>query len=84
MIYDGSLKLPEDDYQTNDFKLPFVFLGDNAFALKEFMMKPYPQQSLTADERIATIDTAELVDHVDENGNLTEGEWQKDITGNFF
>ena len=32
----------------------------------------------------ATIDTAELVDHVDENGNLTEGEWQKDITGNFF
>ena len=50
--YDGSLKLPEDDYQTNDFKLPFVFLGDNAFALKEFMMKPYPQQSLTADERI--------------------------------
>ena len=32
----------------------------------------------------ATIETAELVDHVDENGNLTEGEWQKDITGNFF
>ena len=31
-----------------------------------------------------TIDTAELVDHVDENGNLTKGEWKKDITGNFF
>ena len=52
VIHDGSLKLPEDDYQTNDFKLPFVFLGVDAFALKEFMKKPYPQQSLTADERI--------------------------------
>lgn len=24
---------------------------------------------------------ASLVDHVDENGNLTDGEWQKDIMG---
>ena len=33
-IDDGSVKLPEDDYLTNDCKLPCVFLGDKAFALK--------------------------------------------------
>ena len=42
-IDDASVKLPEDDYLTNDCKLPYVFLGDDAFALKEFMLKPYPQ-----------------------------------------
>ena len=51
-IDDRSVKLPEDDYLTNDCKLPYVFLGDDAFALKEFMKKPYPQQNLTADKRI--------------------------------
>ena len=40
-IDDESVKLPEDDYLTNGCKLPYVFLGDDAFALKEFMMKPY-------------------------------------------
>ena len=42
-IGDRSVNLPEDDYLTNDCKLPEVFLGDDAFALKDFMMKPYPQ-----------------------------------------
>ena len=27
---------------------------------------------------------ASLVDYVDENGNATEGEWRKDITGDTF
>ena len=45
-IDDGSLKLLEDEYLTNDCKLPYVFLGDDVFALKEFMMKPYSQQYL--------------------------------------
>ena len=27
---------------------------------------------------------ASLVDHVDKIGNLNEGEWQKDITGNIY
>ena len=39
-INDGSAKPPEDDYLTNDCKLPCVFLGDDSFALKEFKMKP--------------------------------------------
>ena len=52
-IEDGSTKLPEDDYLTNSpNKLPYVFVGDDAFALKKFIMKPYPQQNLTADRRI--------------------------------
>ena len=33
-------------------KMPFVFLGDDAFALKSYMMKPFPQQGLTLDKRI--------------------------------
>ena len=32
--------------------VPFVFLGDDAFALKSYMMKPYSQQNLTTDKRI--------------------------------
>ena len=38
-IDDGSVKLPEDDYLINHCKLPHIFLGDDAFALKEFMIK---------------------------------------------
>ena len=49
-IDDGSVKLPQDDYLTNDCKLSYVLLGDDAFAVKEFMMKPYLQQNLTADK----------------------------------
>ena len=37
-IDDGYVKLPEDDYLTNDCKLPYVFLGGDA--------------NLTADKRI--------------------------------
>ena len=31
---------------------PYIFVGDDTFALKKFMMKPYPQQNLTADKRV--------------------------------
>ena len=33
-------------------KLPYVFVGDEAFALKKHMMKPYPQHDLTEDKRV--------------------------------
>ena len=51
-IDDVSVKLPRDDFLTNDCKLPYVFPGNDAFPLKKFMMKPYPQQNLIADKTI--------------------------------
>lgn len=35
-----------------DVCLPFTFLGDEAFPLKENLMKPYPRKGITHDERI--------------------------------
>ena len=33
-------------------RTPYVFVGDDAFALKSYMMKPYPQKDLTTERRI--------------------------------
>jgi len=33
-------------------RVPYVFVGDDAFALKNYMMKPYPQRNLTEERRI--------------------------------
>ena len=52
-IQKGSVKLPKDDaLPVNGVIAPYVFVGDDAFALKKFMMKLYPQQNLTADKRV--------------------------------
>ena len=37
-------------YRTED--CPYVIVGDDAFALKPFLMKPYPQQDLDFERRI--------------------------------
>ena len=37
---------------SNGEDAPYVFLGDDAFALKKYMMKPFPQQGLTQERRI--------------------------------
>ena len=34
-------------------KFPFVFVGDEAFPLKEYLIKPYPRSSLQVKEKIA-------------------------------
>ena len=39
-------------YSAPPFPPPYVFLGDDAFALKSFMMKPFPQQGLTGERRV--------------------------------
>ena len=41
-IQNGSVKLPKDDALPNCVIATYVFVGDDAFALKKFMMKPYP------------------------------------------
>ena len=44
------MKLPKDNaLPVNRVIAPYVFVGDDAFALKKFMTKPYPQQNLTTD-----------------------------------
>lgn len=43
----GNIKLPEDTQLPNsDLKTPFVFLGDEAFPLRTYLMRPYPRRRL--------------------------------------
>ena len=51
-IQDGSVKFPDDKNLSNGEITPYVFLGDNAFALKGFMVKPFSQQGLTGERRV--------------------------------
>lgn len=47
------LNLPEPcELPNNTTKFPYVFLGDEAFALDTNFMKPYPQKSCTDSEKI--------------------------------
>ena len=53
MIQNGSVKLPKDDaLPVNGAIAPYVFVGDDAFAPKKFMMKLFPQQNLTSSKRV--------------------------------
>lgn len=51
-MINGSLNLPSNE--NNDENLNFFFIGDEAFALNEHVLKPYPQISLTHEKRIST------------------------------
>jgi hypothetical protein len=46
----GELNLPNKERTIGN--LDFVFVGDEAFSLREDLLKPYPQKGLTYDERI--------------------------------
>jgi hypothetical protein len=49
-LIDTLLKIPEPGTLPNsEKKLPFVFVGDDAFALTENFMGPYSQTGLTAE-----------------------------------
>lgn len=49
----GNVYIPENDWFSENYRnLPYVFLGDDAFALKTFMTKPYAQSNLAIDKRI--------------------------------
>jgi hypothetical protein len=50
---DKLLQIPEPDTLPNSEKeLPFVFVGDDAFALTENFMKPYGQTGITVEQQI--------------------------------
>ena len=49
----GSIRFPAPDPLPNDTKnMPYFFIGDDAFALRPSMMKPYSDRGMTNDERI--------------------------------
>ena len=49
----GFLGLPFPDPLPHDYQdVPYFFVGDDAFALRETMMKPYSKRNLNDDERI--------------------------------
>ncbi|XP_066926920.1 uncharacterized protein [Clytia hemisphaerica] len=50
-LEDGSINLPPPQNLPGR-KIPFVATGDDAFPLKNYTMKPYPQKSLTVEKRI--------------------------------
>ena len=52
-LEDGSVSLPPPKcLPFGVAQLPHVFVGDDAFALKKNMMKPYPQNGLTVEKRV--------------------------------
>ncbi len=53
VIEDGTMKFPADDaLPGDDNPMPYFIIGDDAFALRTWMMKPYSSRHLTDEERI--------------------------------
>ena len=54
MLENGKASLPEPRCLPYGgiVNMPYVFIGDDAFALKTNMMKPYPQKSLDTEKRV--------------------------------
>ncbi len=53
-LQEGILDIPGPNYLpgTNDYKLPYVLIGDEAFALTQSMMRPYGGKHLALKQRI--------------------------------
>ena len=52
-IQDGTVSLPPPKCLPHGVtEVPYVFVGDDAFALKKKMMKPYAQNGLTVEKRV--------------------------------
>ena len=52
-VEDGSIGFPDADPLPNDTEdVPYYFIGDDAFALRTTMMKPYSHRTMDREERI--------------------------------
>ena len=51
-IQDRSVKLPNDKKWSDDELTPYPFPWHDAFVLKYFILKPFPQQGLTGERQI--------------------------------
>ena len=52
-LYSASITFIGNGYiNIHDGKMPYVIVGDEAFPLKRYMMRPYPGRGLSESERI--------------------------------
>ncbi|XP_052813932.1 uncharacterized protein LOC128240986 [Mya arenaria] len=52
-LREGTIGLPQPDSLPNDDRdTPYYMVGDDAFPLRQYMLKPYPHRHLARDERI--------------------------------
>jgi hypothetical protein len=52
-LNNNTLNIPDCEYISNSsLKLPYVFVGDEAFTLRQNFLKPYSQSQLTRERRI--------------------------------
>lgn len=53
MLKDKTLNIPEPDLLTNtSYKLPYLFVADDAFTMSENLLKPNCQTNLTKEQKI--------------------------------
>ena len=53
LLGDDKLGVPKPQkIPGSDRVAPFVLLGDDAFGLKKYLMKPFPQKDLTDEKRV--------------------------------
>ena len=43
---------PPDEMPNDNERMPYFLIGDNAFALKMWLLKPYSRKAMTREERI--------------------------------
>ena len=52
-LVDGTIEFPDSDSIPNDSQnMPYIILGDDAFGLRTYLMKPYSQRGLTHEQLI--------------------------------
>ena len=51
-LEDNTLNIPKPTPLSDGMDIPYVLVGDDAFPLSHYMMKPYPQKNLCSDKRI--------------------------------